>query len=285
MKKKVKKIPKYAEGTVPFYKNTDFYSQIGDCAIQQFDNVQQSKEGVTTGGVAKGTLTGAATGAAIAVSFMASVAKGAKLGGTLGSVFGPWGTALGAVGGALAGAIITKLTGTLVSTGSSLVGSSYTNSKQFSFEEEMYYQSLFKDYDKIIVALGVNENKKYASSIDKENYNNRIEKYEKYKEYQYDNSYDVVYDRESNSFTPTASGGYADDFKKEIEAATNKFIDVQTEAYKKAVRQRITEFTKEFLPSILGQSETFGVLSDTLQSFVNNVAQGLNTAQFSNADE
>lgn len=91
MKKKVKKIPKYAEGTVPFYKNTDFYSQIGDFAIQQFDNVQQSKEGVTTGGVAKGTLTGAATGAA------------------LGSIIPGIGTAVGAIAGGAIGGITSAI--------------------------------------------------------------------------------------------------------------------------------------------------------------------------------
>ena len=91
MKKKVKKIPKYAEGTVPFYKNIDFYSQTGDFITQQFDNVQQSKEGVTAGGIAKGTLTGAATGAAI------------------GSIIPGIGTAVGAIAGGAIGGITSAI--------------------------------------------------------------------------------------------------------------------------------------------------------------------------------
>lgn len=92
MKKKVKKIPKYAEGTVPFYKNTDFYSQIGDFAMQQYDNVQQSKEGVTTGGVAKGAITGGLAGAGVGTMIAPGI-----------------GTAIGAGVGALAGGITSAI--------------------------------------------------------------------------------------------------------------------------------------------------------------------------------
>lgn len=92
MKKKVKKIPKYAEGTVPFYKNTDFYSQIGDFAMQQYDNVQQSKEGVTTGGVAKGVITGGLAGAGVGTMIAPGI-----------------GTAIGAGVGALAGGITSAI--------------------------------------------------------------------------------------------------------------------------------------------------------------------------------
>ena len=38
MKKKVKKIPKFAEGT-PFYKDANFYSQTGDFLMQQVNNI------------------------------------------------------------------------------------------------------------------------------------------------------------------------------------------------------------------------------------------------------
>ena len=90
MKKKVKKIPKYADGT-PFYKDANFYSQATDFLTQQVDNVNQSKQGVTAGGIAKGALSGAATGAAI------------------GSVVPGIGTAIGAVGGALVGGITSAI--------------------------------------------------------------------------------------------------------------------------------------------------------------------------------
>ena len=90
MKKKVKKIPKYADGT-PFYKDANFYSQATDFLTQQVDNVNQSKQGVTAGGIAKGALSGAATGAAI------------------GSVVPGIGTAIGAVGGALVGGITSSI--------------------------------------------------------------------------------------------------------------------------------------------------------------------------------
>lgn len=86
MKKKIKKIPKYAEGA--FYANPDFYTQGGTMLAQAIDNAEQSKKGVTAGGVAKGALTGAASGAA------------------MGSMVAPGiGTAIGAIGGALIGGI------------------------------------------------------------------------------------------------------------------------------------------------------------------------------------
>lgn len=90
MKKKVKKIPKFAEGT-PFYKDANFYSQTGDFLMQQVNNIQQSKQGVTAGGIAKGALSGAATGAAI------------------GSIVPGIGTAVGAVGGAIIGGVTSAI--------------------------------------------------------------------------------------------------------------------------------------------------------------------------------
>lgn len=90
MKKKVKKIPKFAEGT-PFYKDTNFYSQTGDFLMQRVNNIQQSKQGVTAGGIAKGALSGAATGAAI------------------GSIVPGVGTAVGAVGGAIVGGVTSAI--------------------------------------------------------------------------------------------------------------------------------------------------------------------------------
>lgn len=90
MKKKVKKIPKFAEGT-PFYKDANFYSQTGDFLMQQVNNIQQSKQGVTAGGIAKGALSGAATGAAI------------------GSIVPGVGTAVGAVGGAIIGGVTSAI--------------------------------------------------------------------------------------------------------------------------------------------------------------------------------
>ena len=91
MKCKVKKIPKYAEGT-PFYKNADFYSQAGNFITQQIDNVQQSKQGVTAGGVVKGMAGGAATGAAIG-SIVPGIgtAVGAIVGGAIGGITSGWG--------------------------------------------------------------------------------------------------------------------------------------------------------------------------------------------------
>ena len=83
MKKKVKKILKFAEGT-PFYN-------AGDFLMQQVNNIQQSKQGVTAGGIAKGALSGAATGAAI------------------GSIVPGIGTAVGAVGGAIVGGITSSI--------------------------------------------------------------------------------------------------------------------------------------------------------------------------------
>ena len=97
MKKCVKKIPKYDGGTPAvtpsptFYQDPNFYSQFGNFLGQQIDNVQQSKQGVTAGGVAKGALTGAATGAAI------------------GSVVPGIGTAIGAGAGALIGGITSSI--------------------------------------------------------------------------------------------------------------------------------------------------------------------------------
>lgn len=97
MKKCVKKIPKYEGGTPAvtpsptFYQDPNFYSQFGNFLGQQIDNVQQSKQGVTAGGVAKGALTGAATGAAI------------------GSVVPGIGTAIGAGAGALIGGITSSI--------------------------------------------------------------------------------------------------------------------------------------------------------------------------------
>ena len=92
MKCKVKKIPKYAEGT-PFYKNADFYSQAGNFITQQIDNVQQSKQGVTAGGVVKGMAGGAATGAAIG-SIVPGIgtAVGAIVGGAIGGITSGWGS-------------------------------------------------------------------------------------------------------------------------------------------------------------------------------------------------
>ena len=91
MKCKVKKIPKYAEGT-PFYKNADLYSQAGNFITQQIDNVQQSKQGVTAGGVVKGMAGGAATGAAIG-SIVPGIgtAVGAIVGGAIGGITSGWG--------------------------------------------------------------------------------------------------------------------------------------------------------------------------------------------------
>lgn len=101
MKKKVKKIPKYKEGT-PFYNDANFYSQVGDFSMQQVNNIQQSKQGVTAGGIAKGALSGAAAGAVI------------------GSIIPGIGTAAGAVGGALVGGITSSIgSGSKVNTNSS----------------------------------------------------------------------------------------------------------------------------------------------------------------------
>lgn len=97
MKKCVKKISKYYNGTPAvtpsptFYQNPNFYSQFGNFLGQQIDNVQQSKQGVTAGGIAKGALTGAASGAAI------------------GSIVPGIGTAIGAGAGALIGGISSSI--------------------------------------------------------------------------------------------------------------------------------------------------------------------------------
>ena len=77
----------------------------------------------------------------------------------------------------------------------------------------------------------------------------------------------------------------AQEAAEELQKATEEYYKMQVQAFKNETKKRITEFTKEFLPSILGQNEIFGSLSDTVQSFVNSVAQMLNPTQFSNADE
>ena len=213
------------------------------------------------------TISRAAGSALVASMSVAAVnmIAGAKLGGTAGSVLGiPGAIGLGAIG-AIAGLLFGDAVGEAAYKSNPFSnGKSYSDSDQFSLEQEVRYQSLFKEYDRII--------KKYE---DKDTIGKNS------------NGYDVIYDEKSNSFSAKTKNTamYDSEFKKEIENATNKFIDVQTETYKKAVKERITEFTKEFLPSILGQSETFGALSDTLQSFVNNIAQGVDPTQFSNAED
>lgn len=93
MKKKVKKIPKYNTGTA-FLENPDFYSQTGNFLTQQIENVQQSKQGVTGLGVAKGTLGGAAAGAGIGSMIAPGIgtAIGAGAGALIGGITSAWGS-------------------------------------------------------------------------------------------------------------------------------------------------------------------------------------------------
>lgn len=96
MKQKVKKIPKYNNGTAnaaPFYQSGDFYSSAANFAGQQIDNIQQSKQGVTGLGVAKGALTGAAGGAGLGLMIGGPIGAGlgAIAGGVIGGVTSGWG--------------------------------------------------------------------------------------------------------------------------------------------------------------------------------------------------
>ena len=122
----------------------------------------------------------------------------------------------------------------------------------------------------------------YDMYVDEEK-KEQVEKVEKGKE----RPYDIEWNASSGTFTVVVDPDveYGDDFQKEVEEATNEFMEVQTETYKKAVKERIGEFTKEFLPSILGQSETFNLLSDNIQGFINVLAQSIDPTEYKNADE
>ena len=88
-KKQLKKIPKYSEGVLT---NPNFYSATTGFLTDQFNNIEQSKQGVTGAGVAKGALTGAASGAAVGSMIVPGI-----------------GTAIGAIGGALVGGITSSI--------------------------------------------------------------------------------------------------------------------------------------------------------------------------------